>query len=87
MVYLHAIMVASESPLPDPHLFRKGQFLTALNRGLSLALGALAGGFLLLPALGVERALYALALGYAGVGLLALPAARGPGPAWYSPAP
>jgi predicted membrane-bound spermidine synthase len=52
--------------------------LLTLANTLGAMLGALAGGFLLVPHLGVERSLLVLALGYAGVGLLALPAARHP---------
>lgn len=50
--------------------------LLTLANTLGAMLGALVGGFLLLPRLGMEMSLYVLALGYAGVGLLALPAAR-----------
>jgi spermidine synthase len=52
--------------------------LLTLANTLGAMLGALAGGFLLVPHLGVERSLYVLALGYAGVGLLAVPAALSP---------
>jgi spermidine synthase len=55
--------------------------LLTLANTLGAMLGAVAGGFVLLPRLGIERSLYVLALGYAGVGLLALPAALGPAPA------
>ena len=53
--------------------------LLTLANTLGAMLGALVGGFLLLPVLGVEASICVLALGYAGVGLLALRSARRPG--------
>ena len=52
--------------------------LLTLANTLGAMLGALTGGFLLVPHLGMERSLHVLALGYAGVGLVALPAALAP---------
>ncbi len=46
-------------------------WLTAANT-LGSMLGALAGGFLLLPGLGMERSFFLLAMGYAAVGGMAL---------------
>jgi spermidine synthase len=53
--------------------------LLTLANTLGAMLGALVGGFVLLPYLGMERSIYVLGLGYAGVGLLSLPAAVVPG--------
>jgi predicted membrane-bound spermidine synthase len=50
--------------------------LLTLSNTLGAMLGALAGGFLLVPRLGVEGSLFLLSGGYAFVGLLVLPAAR-----------
>ena len=49
--------------------------LLTLANTLGAMAGALLGGFLLLPHLGVERSVYVLSLAYAAVGLLALPTA------------
>ena len=46
--------------------------LVTLANTTGAMLGALAAGFLLLPALGVERSLFALACAYGAVGILAL---------------
>lgn len=53
--------------------------LLTLANTLGATLGALVGGFVLLPYLGMERSIYVLGLGYAAVGLLALPAVFVPG--------
>jgi spermidine synthase len=53
--------------------------LLTLANTLGAMLGALVGGFLLLPRMGMERSIFVLATGYAAVGLLALPAALVPG--------
>jgi spermidine synthase len=47
--------------------------LVTLANTMGAMLGALVGGFLLLPRLGVERSIYGLALAYLGVALALLP--------------
>jgi predicted membrane-bound spermidine synthase len=47
--------------------------LLTLSNTIGAAIGALLGGFLLLPALGIERSLFMLAGLYAVVGLVAMP--------------
>ncbi|MEE2679641.1 MAG: spermidine synthase [Myxococcota bacterium] len=59
--------------------------LLTLANTVGGALGALAGGFVLLPALGMERSLQVLATLYGGVGVFLLGARRAavhPGPRW-----
>jgi spermidine synthase len=73
--------LAGEAIAADIEDATRAAGLLTLANTVGAALGALAGGLLLLPVLGVERSIFASSLAYAVVALLALPGASAAPPA------